>query len=96
MFLLFRAGLEVRASDLVKVGKTASVVAILGVIVPLAMGYGIYRWSGASNIESLFAGAAMVATSVGITAQVLARWVCSTFWPAALSSPPPSLTIFSA
>ncbi|MFN0105603.1 MAG: cation:proton antiporter [Bryobacteraceae bacterium] len=72
MFLLFRVGLEVRASDLVKVGKTASVVAILGVVVPLVMGYGIYRWSGASNIESLFVGAAMVATSVGITAQVLA------------------------
>jgi len=72
MFLLFRVGLEVRASDLVKVGKTASVVATLGVIVPLAMGYGIYRWSGASNIESHFVGAAMVATSVGITAQVLA------------------------
>jgi Kef-type K+ transport system membrane component KefB len=72
MFLLFRVGLEVRASDLVKVGRTASVVATLGVIVPLAMGYGIYRWSGASNIESLFVGAAMVATSVGITAQVLA------------------------
>lgn len=72
MFLLFRVGLEVRASDLVKVGKTASAVAFLGVVVPLAMGYGIYRWSGASNIESLFVGAAMVATSVGITAQVLA------------------------
>ena len=72
MFLLFRVGLEVRASDLVKSGKTASVVAALGVIVPLVMGYGIYRWSGASNIESLFVGTAMVATSVGITAQVLA------------------------
>lgn len=72
LFLLFRVGLEVRASDLVKVGGTASLVAILGVIVPLLMGYVIYRWSGASNIESLFVGTAMVATSVGITAQVLA------------------------
>lgn len=72
MFLLFRVGLEVKASDLVKVGRTASVVALLGVIVPLAMGYGIFHWSGASTIESLFVGAAMVATSVGITAQVLA------------------------
>lgn len=72
LFLLFRVGLEVKASDLVKVGRTASLVAILGVIVPLIMGYAIYRWSGASNIESLFVGAAMVATSVGITAQVLA------------------------
>jgi Kef-type K+ transport system membrane component KefB len=72
MFLLFRVGLEVRASDLLKVGKIASWVALSGVIVPLAMGYAIFRWSGASNSESLFVGAAMVATSVGITAQVLA------------------------
>jgi len=72
LFLLFRVGLEVRASDLVNVGKTASLVAILGVIVPFGMGYGIYHWSGAPPIESLFVGAAMVATSVGITAQVLA------------------------
>lgn len=72
MFLLFRVGLEVRASDLVKVGKTASVVAVLGVIVPFACGYVIYHLHGATQIESLFIGAAMVATSVGITAQVLA------------------------
>lgn len=72
VFLLFRVGLEVKASDLAKVGRTATLVAVFGVVVPLAMGYGIYRWSGATTIESLFVGAAMVATSVGITAQVLA------------------------
>lgn len=72
LFLLFRVGLEVKPSDLVSVGKTATAVATLGVIVPLVMGYVIYRMSGASNVESLFVGAAMVATSVGITAQVLA------------------------
>lgn len=73
MFLLFRVGLEVKASDLVRVGKTATLVAILGVVVPLLMGYFLYRSSGAGNQESLFVGAAMVATSVGITAQVLAK-----------------------
>jgi len=72
LFLLFRVGLEVRPSDLASVGKTATVVATLGVIVPLLAGYAIYSASGATNIESLFVGAAMVATSVGITAQVLA------------------------
>jgi len=72
LFLLFRVGLEVKASDLLSVGKTATIVATLGVIVPLAMGYAIYRGGGGTNIESLFVGAAMVATSVGITAQVLA------------------------
>jgi Kef-type K+ transport system membrane component KefB len=71
MFLLFRVGLEVKASDLMKVGGTALLVATVGVLVPLVMGWGILRMWGAPHLESLFVGAAMVATSVGITAQFL-------------------------
>ncbi|MEP6539137.1 MAG: cation:proton antiporter [Bryobacteraceae bacterium] len=71
MFLLFRVGLEVKASDLTRVGGTALLVAAVGVAVPLAMGWYILRAWGAPQIEALFVGAAMVATSVGITAQVL-------------------------
>jgi Kef-type K+ transport system membrane component KefB len=71
MFLLFRVGLEVRASDLMKVGGVATVVACCGVIVPFLMGWAIMLlWGSAAN-EAIFVGAAMVATSVGITAQVL-------------------------
>jgi Kef-type K+ transport system membrane component KefB len=73
MFLLFRVGLEVKASDLTRVGGTALLVAAVGVAVPLAMGWYILRVWGAPQIEALFVGAAMVATSVGITAQVLTR-----------------------
>jgi Kef-type K+ transport system membrane component KefB len=72
MFLLFRVGLEVKASELVKVGGTATVVAILGVVAPFLMGWGILILWGEPQIEAIFMGAAMVATSVGITAQVLA------------------------
>ena len=72
LFLLFRVGLEVRSSELVRVGKTATIVAILGMIVPFLLGWAIMRLWGAPSIESIFVGAAMVATSVGITAQVLA------------------------
>ncbi len=72
MFLLFRVGLEVKASDLMRVGGTATIVAVLGVLLPFALGWGIMAWWGAPQIESIFVGAAMVATSVGITAQVLA------------------------
>ena len=72
MFLLFRVGLEVKASELIRVGGTASVVACLGVIVPFGLGWAIMHLWGAATIESVFVGAAMVATSVGITAQVLA------------------------
>jgi Kef-type K+ transport system membrane component KefB len=71
MFLLFRVGLEVKASELVKVGGTAAVVAILGVVAPFLLGWGILTLWGEPQIESIFVGAAMVATSVGITAQVL-------------------------
>jgi Kef-type K+ transport system membrane component KefB len=72
MFLLFRVGLEVKASDLMKVGPIAAWVALLGVIVPFVLGWGLLRLWGEPQIESIFVGAAMVATSVGITAQVLA------------------------
>jgi Kef-type K+ transport system membrane component KefB len=72
MFLLFRVGLEVKSSELMQVGGTAFSVAMLGVLVPLAMGWGIMLGWGYPQIESVFVGAAMVATSVGITAQVLA------------------------
>ena len=72
MFLLFVVGLEVKSSELLRVGGTAMLVAILGVVLPFAVGYGIMAAIQASWVEALFVGAAMVATSVGITAQVLA------------------------
>src|SRR5574340_208860 len=72
MFLLFRVGLEVKASELMNVRPTATVVAVTGVIVPFVLGWGISSLWGQPRIEAIFTGAAMVATSVGITAQVLA------------------------
>jgi Kef-type K+ transport system membrane component KefB len=72
MFLLFRVGLEVKAAELMQVGGTAMMVAVAGVIVPFAAGWGISVLWGEPTIESVFTGAAMVATSVGITGQVLA------------------------
>lgn len=71
MFLLFRVGLEVKASDLMRVGGTATLVAFSGVVVPFAMGAALLLLWGGSMSEAIFVGASMVATSVGITAQVL-------------------------
>jgi Kef-type K+ transport system membrane component KefB len=71
MFLLFRVGLEVKASELMRVGGTALLVAVLGVLLPFGVGWTIMAAAGVSRIEAIFVGAAMVATSVGITAQVL-------------------------
>jgi Kef-type K+ transport system membrane component KefB len=72
MFLLFRVGLEVKASELMKMGPTAALVACCGVIVPFFLGWAILAAWGMPRIESVFVGASMVATSVGITARVLA------------------------
>ncbi|MDX2180795.1 MAG: cation:proton antiporter [Bryobacteraceae bacterium] len=73
MFLLFRVGLEVRASELVRVGGVATLAALAGVVVPFVAGYALLSQFGAPTIEATFVGAAMVATSVGITAKVLAE-----------------------
>jgi Kef-type K+ transport system membrane component KefB len=70
-FLLFSVGMETKLSDLRKVGLTAGAVAALGVVVPFVMGYYVSILLFASSIEAMFIGAALVATSVGITARVL-------------------------
>ena len=71
IFLLFSVGLETKPAAILSVGKTATIVAVLGVAVPFAAGWGLMELWGSTDIESLFMGTAMVATSVGITARVL-------------------------
>ena len=71
MFLLFTVGLEVRAAELKRVGGPATLVAMGGVVLPFLAGWAILTFSGAGQIAAFFMGAAFVATSVGITAQVL-------------------------
>lgn len=73
IFLLFTVGLETKPSAIFRVGRKALMVAILGVVVPFVCGYLLMRAWGASNVESMFIGTAMVATSVGITARVLGQ-----------------------
>ncbi len=71
VFLLFWVGLETRLSDMRDVGLTALRVGALGVVVPFAAGYGAGIVLGESGATSVFLGAALVATSVGITSAVL-------------------------
>ena len=71
IFLLFNVGLETKPASLLRVGKTATVVAVLGVVAPFVCGWLLMRAWGGNNVEALFLGTAMVATSVGITARVL-------------------------
>ncbi|MBL8232915.1 MAG: cation:proton antiporter [Bryobacterales bacterium] len=76
MFLLFRVGLEVKPSELLAVGRSASLVAVIGVVTPFVVGWAAVSALGYPFNEALFVGAALVATSVGITAQVLAAKGC--------------------
>jgi Kef-type K+ transport system membrane component KefB len=69
--LLFTVGLDTKVSDLRRVGVTAALVAGVGVIVPFVLGYGYLTLIGQPLTAALFVGAALVATSVGITARVL-------------------------
>ena len=71
IFLLFTVGLETKPQAIFKVGTRAVIVAVLGVIFPFIAGYFIAMWWDGSFVEAMFIGAALVATSVGITARVL-------------------------
>jgi Kef-type K+ transport system membrane component KefB len=71
MFLLFDTGLRVKASQLLRVGGIAMLVATLGVIATFLGGWGLMVAWGAPRTEAVFVGAALAATSVGITASVL-------------------------
>jgi Kef-type K+ transport system membrane component KefB len=71
IFLLFTVGLETRPSDLIRVGKKALNVAVAGVAGPFLLGFGYLALRGEPRHEAVFVAAAMVATSVGITARVM-------------------------
>jgi Kef-type K+ transport system membrane component KefB len=71
IFLLFTVGLETQPKDLLSVGKTSLYVALAGIAVPLALGFGYMMMRHHTAHEAIFVAAAMVATSVGITARVL-------------------------
>jgi Kef-type K+ transport system membrane component KefB len=71
VLLLFEIGLETKLERLLAVGSAALTVAVVGVVVPFALGVLVARWLGADTLASLVAGAALTATSVGITARVL-------------------------
>ena len=72
IFVLFHAGLETSPHELIRVGRKALVVAIAGIVLPFILGFAYMKWHGVTSTEAIFVGAAMVATSVGITARVLA------------------------
>ena len=73
MILLFQIGLESNVKQMRTVGVKSLLVAIVGVVVPFVLGsYIVGPWlmPGLDMNAYLFLGAALTATSVGITARV--------------------------
>lgn len=73
LLLLFSIGLESRLTEMKRVGLNAILVALIGVVTPFALGayvLGPLFFADADSSARLFLGAALVATSVGITASV--------------------------
>ena len=71
IFLLFAVGLETKVKDLLGAGKPALLAAVLGVILPFIAGLALIMMSNGDMHAAMFMGAAMVATSVGITARII-------------------------
>jgi Kef-type K+ transport system membrane component KefB len=71
LILLFEVGLESDLAELLRAGLQATLVALIGVAVPFAVGYGVMHWLGYPALLAVFVGATFTATSVGITARVL-------------------------
>jgi Na+:H+ antiporter len=73
ILLLFEVGLQSTVKDMLEVGASSTLVAVLGVATPMALGWGVGAWllPGQPTLVHAFLGAILTATSVGITARVL-------------------------
>ncbi|MBD3313596.1 cation:proton antiporter [Candidatus Woesearchaeota archaeon] len=74
ILLLFQVGLESNIYQLLKAGLDSSLVAIIGVVVPVAAGFAFFKYVYlAPTLVSIVVGATLAATSVGITMRVLSE-----------------------
>ncbi len=73
VLLLFQVGLESTPKEMMAVGGRATLVAVVGVVTPMLLGFGVGELLRPQESWMLhaFLGAMLAATSVGITARVL-------------------------
>jgi Kef-type K+ transport system membrane component KefB len=73
IILLFEVGLESNLTEMMEVGWSSLLVAVVGVIAPFFLGWGVaaYFLPQEATLGHIFIGATLCATSVGITARVL-------------------------
>jgi Kef-type K+ transport system membrane component KefB len=69
--LLFEIGLESDLRSLLKLGPQALAVALVGMLLPFALGYAAMKFTGAPDLLAVFVGSTATATSIGISAKVL-------------------------
>ena len=71
LVLLFEIGLHTDVRSLARVGGVSLTVASVGVALPFALGYLVATMLGIATLPAIVCGAALTATSVGISARVL-------------------------
>jgi len=71
VILLFKIGLHTNLREILAVGAPASLVGVVGVVVPFVGGYFTATALGLESMPAIVAGAALTATSIGISARVL-------------------------
>ena len=73
LILLFEIGLATDLRALGKVGGTAAVIAVAGVVLPFAFGYAALVAMGIDRFPAIVCAATLTATSIGISTRVLAE-----------------------
>jgi len=71
LILLFEIGLHTELRALARVAREATAVGLVGVALPFAGGYGVALLLGLTTLQAIVCGAALTATSIGISARVL-------------------------
>lgn len=70
IILLFQVGLESNIYKLLRVGPAATAVALAGIALPFSLAYAVMFSLGYRQMVSLFVGAALTATSIGVTMRI--------------------------
>jgi Kef-type K+ transport system membrane component KefB len=71
LILLFEIGLHTNVRSLMQVGRSAIMVGLVGVVLPFVLGYWVAAALGLPTLPAIVCGAALTATSIGISARVL-------------------------
>ena len=71
LFVLFSAGLSLNLKEFKKIETSSTLVAALGVILPFILGYFTSMWFNLGHITALFVGTSLMATSIGVKAEIL-------------------------